>query len=87
MNNALNQVPQSPAPLNAASYNAEILDSSSRVNMRLQRLYDRLTGSGIETSGGGKAPEPCGVLPMAASSLSNLVVAHKLLDDIEQLIG
>jgi len=78
----------SAVPSNASSLSSETVDLSSRLLARLRDLRMRLDGIGEPSSPDkASAPIPNVVLAMVGTTHSNLLVAHKVLEDIEQLIG
>jgi hypothetical protein len=63
------------------------VETSEKLIYRLMDIRDRLSGSGGNSDKVSPPPQVAGVLAMASTVHSNVVVAHKVLDEIEQLIG
>jgi len=64
----------------------ELDELSANVSARLRSLLDRCRGQ--ESSGEPKeATQPVGIVAFHSSAQSNLVVAQKLLAELEELVG
>lgn len=62
------------------------LDSSEKLLSRLGQFRDKLSGEQNPPDPNIKAT-PKGILQVASTVHSNITVAHKILDEIEQLLG
>jgi hypothetical protein len=80
------QQPAAPPPQTLNEFANDFLQASERLYNRLTSLRDRLLGQGREEPNG-KAPVQSGVIPMTASAHSNVYASHKVMDEIEKLIG
>lgn len=71
---------------NIANHTQAGLDTSEKLISRLEQFRDKLSGD-PQPNEASECPTPRGILQVASTVRSNLTVAHKLLDEIEQLLG
>ena len=75
-----------PTPTTTVSATQEAVGRSHDLLQRLYDLRNRLNGT-ISEQPSQKAEVPNGVLPMASTVLGNIYAAHKLMEEIESLVG